>query len=125
MFKRVLAIVLCLALLLCSCGEKNENSNDTTPVQESDIATVIAETNVEQISSAWLESYYDQEYAMEHFSSLSDEELLSYVEDVVYAETVASLDSEEYFVENVSAVYISQEYLDEITFNSQSNIFFV
>lgn len=124
MFKRVLAIVLCLALLLCSCGGKNENSNDTIPIQESDIATAIEETNVEQISSAWLESYYDQEYAMEHFSSLGDEELLTYVEDVVYAETVASLDSEEYFVENVSAVYISQEYLDEITFNSQSNIFF-
>lgn len=124
MFRRVLAIVLCLALLLCSCGGKNEKSSDATSVQESDIATVTEDAKVEQIGSAWLESYYDQEYAIEHFSSLSDEGLLTYVEDVVYAETIAALDSEEYFVENVSAVFISQEYLDEIAFNSQSNIFF-
>ena len=35
-----------------------------------------------------------------------------------------SLDSEEYIVENVSAVYISKEYLEEVAFNSQSNVYF-
>jgi hypothetical protein len=34
------------------------------------------------------------------------------------------LDSEDYFVENVSAVYVSKEYLEELAFNSQSNIYF-
>ena len=34
------------------------------------------------------------------------------------------LDSSDYFVENVQAVYISQEYLDELAFNSQENVYF-
>ena len=44
--------------------------------------------------------------------------------DVQLPGTVASLNSNEYFVENVSAVYISKEYLDEVAFNSQSNVYF-
>ena len=34
------------------------------------------------------------------------------------------MDSDEYFVENVSAIYISQEYIDELAYNSQANIYF-
>lgn len=37
---------------------------------------------------------------------------------------VSDLDSSDYFVENVQAVYISQEYLDELAFNSQENVYF-
>ena len=58
------------------------------------------------------------------FDSLDDEDLLAYVEDLVYSDAVTSLNSDEYFVENVSTVYISKEYLDEVAFNSQSNIYF-
>lgn len=58
------------------------------------------------------------------YDSLDDVELLAHIEDLVYRDTVATLNSEEYFVENVSAVYISKEYLDEVSFNSQSNIYF-
>ena len=58
------------------------------------------------------------------FTSLDDKQLLVHVEDLVYREAVSSINSEEYFVENVSAVYISKEYLDEVAFNSQSNIYF-
>lgn len=58
------------------------------------------------------------------FKKLSDPNLLPYIESNLYSELTASLDSDEFFVENVSAIYISQEYLDELAFNSQSNIFF-
>lgn len=58
------------------------------------------------------------------YKSLDDPELLSYVENSVYQETIASLNSEEYFVEDVSAVYISKEYMEEVAYNSQSNIYF-
>lgn len=37
---------------------------------------------------------------------------------------MSDLDSSDYFVENVQAVYISQEYLDELAFNSQENVYF-
>lgn len=58
------------------------------------------------------------------FKGLNDPALLPYIEDTLYQELVGTLDSDEYFVENVSAIYISQEYLDELAFNSQANIFF-
>lgn len=58
------------------------------------------------------------------FSGLSDPALLGYMEDAVYQELVTALDSDELFVENVSAVYVSQEYLTELSANSQENIYF-
>ena len=58
------------------------------------------------------------------FSGMNDPNLLRYTEDTIYESLVTALDSEEYFVENVSAIYISQEYIDELAYNSQANIYF-
>ena len=58
------------------------------------------------------------------FSGMNDPNLLRYTEDKIYESLVTALDSEEYFVENVSAIYISQEYIDELAYNSQANIYF-
>lgn len=58
------------------------------------------------------------------FSGMNDPNLLRYTEDIIYQNLVNSLDSELYFVENVSAIYISQEYIDELAYNSQANIYF-
>lgn len=55
---------------------------------------------------------------------LNDPALPRYIEGSLYESLVDQLDSDSYFVENVSAVYISQEYLDEVAYNSQANIFF-
>lgn len=57
-------------------------------------------------------------------TGLSDPRLLPYMEDTIYAGLVAELSGEGYFIENVEVVYISQEYLDEVAYNSRSNIFF-
>jgi len=59
-----------------------------------------------------------------NFSGLSDPALLRYVEDSVYENLVHELNSDSFFVENVSAIYISKEYLDELAYNSQVNIYF-
>lgn len=58
------------------------------------------------------------------YKSLSDKGLLVDVEDLVYKETIDAINSEDYVVENVSAVYISKEYLEEVAFNSKSNVYF-
>lgn len=55
---------------------------------------------------------------------LSDKDLLKYIEDDVYNDLISNLDSEEYFIENVNTIYISKEYLEEVAFNSQENIYF-
>lgn len=58
------------------------------------------------------------------FRRLGDAALLPYLENSLYEQLVSDLDSSDYFVENVQAVYISQEYLDELAFNSQENVYF-
>lgn len=58
------------------------------------------------------------------FLTLSDPRLLQDMEDQIYAELSNQFDSEDYIIENVKAIYISREYLDEFAYNSQANIFF-
>ncbi len=110
--KRLIALFLSIVLLLTGCGQVQPQS--ILP-SESDIMTETTEFATGSI--VW-------ENVEPQYNSLDDKQLLAHVEDLVYRDTVVSLNSEEYFVENVSAVYISKEYLDEVAFNSQPNIYF-
>lgn len=58
------------------------------------------------------------------FLNLNDDALLSYIEDLVYEDTITALNSDEYVVEEVRATYLSKEYLDETAYNSQANLYF-
>lgn len=108
--KRIIALFLCAAIFLTSCSQSHPQATnpDNTPDNTS------SET-VEPL--VW-------EDAEPHYSALDDTLLLAHIEDLIYTETITALDSEEYFVEGVNAVYISKEYLEEVAFNSQSNIYF-
>lgn len=58
------------------------------------------------------------------FKGMNDPDLLQYVEDSVFAELEGSLKSDNYIVEEVRGIYISEEYLEELAYNSQANVFF-
>lgn len=58
------------------------------------------------------------------FTKLNDPMLPGYLESALYENLVSDIDSEQYIVEKVSVVYISQEYLEELDYNSQTNVFF-
>lgn len=96
--KRILSIILCLALLSLSIPGNAESS-------------VASPTEIN----------WEQDVK---FTGMSDETLLPYIEDTVYSQLVADLDSDEFFIEDVSVVYVSQEYLTELAYNSQKNVFF-
>lgn len=85
--KRIVALILSMVMLLTSCGQIQPQSSTTNS------ATKTAE-DIEP-----------------HYTALDDKQLLAYIEDVVYRDTITSLDSDKYFVENVSASYLSKEYL--------------
>ena len=104
--KRLIALFLSLTMVLTGCFKPQAKN----PTSESTINTVSA-------PAEWVE-------VLPEFDSLSDEDLLLEVENLVYRGTVEALDSEEYVVENVSAIYLSKEYLEEAAFNSQSNVYF-
>ncbi len=113
--KRIVALLLSFVMLLTGCGQEQ---SQTTVASES---SVISETT-EAVESTTELVVSDE--AAPQYDSLDDENLLAYIEDLVYIDAVTALNSDEYFVENVSAVYISKEYLEEVAFNSQSNIYF-
>lgn len=58
------------------------------------------------------------------FEALSDPDLQRYVADAVYSDLVQKIDSDEYYVENVQTTYVSKEYLEELSYNTRSNIYF-
>ena len=93
--KRIISLAVSFALLLTSCMGQY----------------AFAAENVEAVGEV-------------EFKSMSDPELLSYLESEVYDQLIDEIGQDGYFIENVSAVYISQEYLEEVAYNSQSNIYF-
>lgn len=96
----------------------------TSAVMESDEADTTSETY--SVSEESKEENVPLTYTdvVPKFSDLSDENLLKYVEDNIYSGIVDELNSDDYFVEEVSAVYVSKEYLEELEYNSRANIFF-
>jgi len=108
--KRIIALILSFTLLLSGCAPaqtiQDHTENTTIPA-----ADLPAQTTV------WVDD-------IPEYNNLDDTDLLYHLEDLVYRETVSALNGAEYIVENISAVYISKEYLEEVAFNSQSNIYF-
>ena len=100
--KRLIALLLSIIMVLTGCGQAQ-----TQTIQPSDTSTQIEVTEPATTPFVW-------EDVVPQYASLDDAELLAHVEDLVYRDTVASLNTDEYVVESVSAVYISKEYLDEI-----------
>lgn len=105
--KKLLAIWLSMVVALTSCAK----SESPTPLPQQEILGAGSEH--ETVSAVKL-----------HFSTLDDQKLLRYMEDTIYTQLVRELDSEDYFVEHVEAIYISKEYLEELAYNSQENNFF-
>ncbi len=130
MKKRILAIALACLAVFTACSAHTEISTS-----ENTVSTNVVRENV-TVSENETELYEEAEIETENllveilenqepeFENLNDPALLDYVKKSVYEELVTELDSDEYFVEEVNAVYVSKEYLEELSYNSQSNIFF-
>ena len=108
--KKSIALLLSLLIMLsifqgCSLQKKES-------VESKESETTIADLKNNQTNS------------VPEFEGLSDPRLTKYMEDAVYAEVIDHIDTKKYVVENVEAVYISKEYLEEAAYNNKSNIYF-
>jgi len=134
--KKILSIILVCALILSGCGQSQSPSepqqieeivhidaNDSDEAASGSVEDKDADLEQQEIPEDEIGDSEPYEYEVD-FESLDDNELLSYIEDDIYNGLVEALDSDQFFVENVRAAYISQEYIDELTFNSQPNIYF-
>ena len=124
--KRVTALLLAVLMLLTGCSLQPVQNQDTNPIESSNIEDSSA-PDIEEIDNTQDSTSDDiifEEDAPVEFASLSDPNLLQYVEDNFYTDLVARFDSDDYIIESVNAVYVSDEYLEEVAFNSQSNMYF-
>ena len=121
--KRVIALFLAVLITLTGCTQQtvqNPPPETSTPTesQNSSEPTSESEQTPAQDISVFAEDVEP------NFATLSDPALLRYVEDNIYSDLVARFDSEDYIVESVNAVYVSEEYLEEVAYNSKSNVYF-
>lgn len=107
---RIIAVFLSCILILVGCTTPEFNSKNSESSEKSFFTEqeIFSRTEQQEVN----------------FPDISEPELLEYVEENVYTDLVTSLNSTEYLVENVSAKYISNEYLEEVAYNSQANIYF-
>ena len=136
--ERVIAIVLCFMLVLSGCSSASSTNSQTSGTissqegasTEEGTTPVESEIKDEDQKETDADGATESSEAMEiketvpSYKGMDDPDLLNFVEYNVYSNLVKNLDSDQYFVENVKAVYISQEYVDELAYNSQSNIYF-
>ena len=147
--KRAIALLWSIVLLITGCSSPSPKADSTEPISSteaiqenrSNAETLVITENVNAIGEEDVFSEESTEGGEAEttitpreltinnqqdvsFAGLDDPELLTYVENSVYRDLIANLNSEGYFVENIEAVYISQEYIEELTYNSQSNIYF-
>lgn len=117
--KRVLALLLSLVMMLSGCAQSKPASKASSTSSGSPAASV-----TDSVSESYTPRMTVWQDDVPQYTSLNDTALLAHVEDLVYRDTVSALNSADYLVSDVSAVYVSKEYLEELDYNSQSNIYF-
>ena len=121
--KRVIALLLAVLMILTGCTQQtvqNQTPETSTPVETE--TSSAPTTKTEQVTEQGVPVFAED--VEPNFAALSDPSLLQYVEDNIYSDLVARFDSENYIVESVNAVYVSEEYLEEVAYNSKSNVYF-
>lgn len=98
--KKIIAALLSTCLVLAGCSSSPQEQ--TSPAQDSPWSNQPTPT----------------------FTSLSDPGLADYLEAEIYEDLIEDLNSDGFFIENVETVYVSKEYLAELKYNSQENIYF-
>ena len=122
--KKLLVVLISLAIILSSCTQGNNpvlTDNQYESSLSGEISSIIEKKyDLKQVIDYSSESYINGL----GFVSLNDNNLLRYTEDVIYDELVNQLDNETFFVENIESVFVSKDYLDNLAYNSQENVYF-
>ena len=120
--KKILSLLIAASVILTGCANAS-NVSDTTPSETTTVSSSESSSE-ETLPDDYLSSeYLDDEAQRQNFRSLSDPELLDFMEGALYSHLVDELGEDE-FIDNVEAVYISQEFIDELSYNSKANVFF-
>lgn len=138
--KKLISIFLVVLICFSGCAGNSvlptEDDNTTVLSENNSIspaATETTESSTEDVpstvegkteTSGTLVGTLEFKETTPDYASLNDPELLKYVEDNIYRNLVNSINSADYLIENVNAVYLSDEYIEQLEYNSKTNIYF-
>lgn len=111
--KKILIVINAFFLLVCAGCTSQINDSISNDTCNNTVDTV--DTNIDK---------YEKFIYTPEFDTLSDDGLVSYIEQSVYYNIVQTLPEQDYYIDNVEVKYISKEYIEELNYNSKSNIFF-
>ena len=124
--RRLIALLLSIMLIVSGCANKTTSDN----IQPSDSAspTISVEqltpTESAIISPTGVIELPSMNDEMVSFSRMDDPEYMAFVQDMLYAGLSEQFGSDDYYIESIKVAYLSREYLEELAYNSQSNIWF-
>lgn len=140
--KKYIAIILVSAILLTACDQTTTKSKSNRDV-ENEIETSIsgaddeAEKSKETVQSDIVPSESNEDISLEELSAImdstyedpvfdgpNDPRFISFVRDNMYASMEAEFSSEDYIIQSITPIYIPQEYIEELSYNTKSNIYF-
>jgi len=103
--KKLLLIILSICICLSGCNKKdNQNQENEGLVQ--------------------LENKYSELLNSVDYGSYTTNEQAQYITDAIYSKLDQELPEDEYYIEQVQSIYLSKEYLEEVAYNSKTNVFF-
>ena len=139
--KKNIALLMTLVMVISGCSTASNGNASSEPSQEVTVQEESSNINTDEEEDSEAlgqeESDIDEDALVEDpepadsksepreltFTDLKDPELIDYYEQAIYSNVSDQLGNE-YVINNVSAAYVSKEYIEELTYNSQSNIFF-
>lgn len=122
--RRFLCLILCCIVLIMTGCEKGP-APSSSEIESAPSTDVNSDNPVKRaVPVHTLEELQPKYLTTPSFTGLDDEELLSYMEDDIYYRLLQEIDTDQYYIQSVDAIYVSKEYLQETAYNSQSNVFF-
>ncbi len=106
--KRIIALLLCFTFIITGCSFRADEGKDNTD-------------NVNSLSV--YDGFIRDTSFGDTITGLDDSNLPSYLEDELYIELVDQI-GDDYIVQSIDTTYVSQEYIEELIYNSQENVYF-
>lgn len=137
--RRTLSAILILAILLSGCSSsvpiatspvQTEPAAETTqPEQSAAVTNAPTEETVDSAEAAFQRALTELRAETERlgepeYDDLDEGHLHRYLNDSIYAQLTSQFQGKDYFIEDISMQYLSQEYIDELEFNSKKNVYF-